>query len=79
MRAVAYGPFERNPNEFNRRLAESLFIRRNVVMADRIERIMRTEPDRTHFFAVGAGHLPGDQGMLRLLAARGLTLTRVVE
>ncbi len=79
MRAVAYGPFERNPNEFNRRLAESLFIRRNVVMADRIERLMRTEPDRTHFFAVGAGHLPGDQGMLRLLAARGLTLTRVVE
>lgn len=79
MREVAYGPFERNPNEFNRRLTESLFIRRNVVMADRIEHLMRTEPDRTHFFAVGAGHLPGDQGMLRLLAARGLTLTRVVE
>ena len=79
MRAVAYGPFERNPNEFNRRLAESLFVRRNGWMADRMEHLMRTQPDRTHFFAIGAGHLPGDQGVLRLLVARGLKLTRVTE
>ncbi len=51
------------------RLKQLLIYERNATMADRIE-IMATE--QTTFFAVGAGHLSGKQGLLRLLKFKGL-------
>lgn len=47
----------------------ALLTRRNVAWVPRLERLL--EPLGPHFIAVGAGHLPGDQGLVALLRARG--------
>ncbi len=60
-----------------KRLMEALLIRRNGVMAERMAAKMRAVPARSHFFAVGAGHLPGEKGVLRRLEKAGFRLTRV--
>lgn len=56
---------------FNRRLVDE----RNHTMADRMEALFR---QGVSFVAVGALHLPGEEGLLRLLQRRGYRLTRVV-
>ena len=33
----------------------------------------------TYFFAVGAGHLPGESGVLELLKASGYTVQPVIQ
>lgn len=43
-----------------------LFDERNVRMAKKIEEYLAS--DKTHFIVVGAGHLVGEQGLLKLLA-----------
>jgi len=57
-------------SEFRRRL----IIDRNQRMAERLEPIMARQPT---FIAVGAMHLPGERGVLALLAARGYRVTAV--
>lgn len=57
-------------NEFRRRLITD----RNLRMVERLEPIMARQ---STFAAVGAMHLPGAQGMLDLLAARGYRVSRV--
>lgn len=52
---------------------ERLIDDRNHRMAERLIPLL----DRRLFVAVGAGHLPGEQGILRLLEQRGFTATRV--
>lgn len=59
-------------NEFSRRLIEE----RNHRWIERIENLMKEGPA---FFAVGAGHLPGEHGVLKLLAGMGYVIERVVE
>ncbi len=49
---------------------------RNRVMVQRMDSLMGLAPS---FFAVGAAHLPGDDGVLRLLAERGYVLSPVFE
>ena len=56
------------------KLMESLIYRRNVVMFDRMIPLMRQSPA---FIAVGAAHLPGDKGLLALLAEEGFILRPV--
>lgn len=58
--------------EFNRRLLYD----RNHRWVSRITNIMREGPT---FFAVGAGHLPGNHGILRLLVEEGFTVERVLD
>jgi len=58
---------------------ETLFTKRNHVMAERIAAKLKAAPDKSQFFAVGAGHLIGDTGVLKLLEKQGLKLTRVTE
>jgi len=58
--------------EFNRRLLYD----RNHRWVSRMTSIMREGPT---FFAVGAGHLPGGYGILRLLAQEGFTIERVSD
>lgn len=49
--------------------AENLiFIRRNVKMALRMDSLSRV---RSMFYTVGAAHLPGDSGVIKLLRAKG--------
>lgn len=52
---------------------ERLIDDRNHRMVERLIPLL----DRRLFVAVGAGHLPGEQGILRLLAQQGYTVTRV--
>lgn len=51
-----------------------LLIKRNAKMARRIDSLMTF---RTMFVAVGAAHLPGDSGVIKLLRARGFTVEPV--
>ena len=57
-------------DEFRRRLITE----RNLTMADRLEPLMARQAT---FAAVGAMHLPGDKGILAVLAARGYRISRV--
>ncbi len=66
-------------SELNERFMERLLYKRNVHMAERIERMMREHPDTGYFFAIGAGHLGGERGVIALLEKAGLKLTRVEE
>ena len=52
----------------------ALVIRRNIVMANRMQPYLKTG---NTFFAVGALHLPGEKGILRLLETMGYKITRV--
>ena len=47
----------------------ALLIDRNVVMVHRVDSILRT--GESLFFAVGAAHLPTDEGLIELLRAKG--------
>jgi len=38
------------------------------------ERLAQMMPERSLMVCVGAGHLPGEQGLLQLLRARGFTV-----
>ncbi|HVX52499.1 MAG TPA: TraB/GumN family protein, partial [Chitinophagaceae bacterium] len=53
-----------------------LLIHRNIKMARRIDSLAAL---RTMFFAIGAAHLPGDSGVIRLLQARGFTVEPVMS
>lgn len=59
--------------EFMRRLIDD----RNERMADRILERTAAAPDKVFFFAVGAGHYPGPEGILARLAAAGKTVRRL--
>src|SRR3546814_6279161 len=55
------------------RLKQRLVDERNRVMAARILPLLR---DGGAFVAIGAAHLPGEEGVLARLAERGYRLTR---
>ena len=61
------------------RLRHALLTERNLRMADRMTAHIRAATDRGCFFAVGAAHLPGADGVVALLEARGFILTRLPE
>jgi hypothetical protein len=50
---------------------------RSALMAERIAKRLAEHPGRTGLFAIGAGHLPGERGVISLLRARGLDVRRV--
>ncbi|HIC79622.1 MAG TPA: TraB/GumN family protein [Kiloniellaceae bacterium] len=50
-------------------------INRNHIMVERMQPLMREGPT---FVAVGAGHLSGEEGILRLLEQQGYRVTRVL-
>jgi uncharacterized protein YbaP (TraB family) len=51
-----------------------MLYRRNAIMAERIGKMVTGQPV---FYAVGAGHLYGGKGILRLLKKQGLSVTPV--
>jgi len=55
-------------------LERLLLINRN---ANWMDVILQAAPDKTLFIATGAGHLPGETGLLRLLEKQGYTITRL--
>ncbi|MCB0790550.1 MAG: TraB/GumN family protein [Flavobacteriales bacterium] len=54
---------------------EQLIVQRNIRMATRMDSLMQQGPPS--LFAVGAGHLPGDRGLLKLLQERGYSVLPV--
>jgi len=65
--------------EFEKETYQSLIVRRNIQMVQRMEGQMKTESTtentkNTIFAAVGAGHLGGREGMVNLLKQAGYTL-----
>ena len=56
---------------------ENVLVARSRVMAERIGLALAEDPARSHFYAIGAGHLPGESGVVALLRARGLELRRI--
>jgi uncharacterized protein YbaP (TraB family) len=54
-----------------------LLTERNRRMVDRAVAKMKAEPDKAFFFAVGAGHLLGETGILRLLEKDGFKVVRI--
>lgn len=56
-------------------LSEQVLSKRNVSMTDNIDHVLRTS-EGPHFFAVGAAHLPGDDGIVELLKRKGWTLRK---
>lgn len=53
---------------------EAFLDRRNILMVDRMQEHLQ---EGGAFVAIGALHLPGEQGVLNLLQSKGYTLTRV--
>ena len=53
---------------------EAIIVQRNLNWIPDIESIL--EGEGVVMIAVGAGHMPGDQGVIELLRARGYTVTR---
>jgi len=64
-------------SELSAKLVERLLTRRNRLMVERIAAKLRTEAGRSFFFAVGAAHLYGPNGLVAMLTAEGLEVTRV--
>jgi len=64
-------------NPLDSKLIKKLFTDRNHVMAERIAARIRETPGKSCFFAIGTGHLPGDDGVLALLQKAGFGVTRV--
>ena len=65
----------RSDPEFTPELRDALIARRDRAWADQLAR--RLERPGVQFVAVGAGHLVGPDSVQRMLAARGLKVTRV--
>ncbi len=63
--------------ELNAWILDRLLIRRNLLMAERMAEKIRAHPTTGYFFAVGAAHLYGAQGVIALLEKDGFTLTRL--
>lgn len=56
-------------------ILETLIYRRNATMAEQIEKLMKTPS--TYFVVVGALHLIGDRGIIKLFQDRGYTVEQV--
>jgi len=58
---------------------ERLLDARNVLLAERIAALMQQSPETRWFFAVGAGHLAGEGGVVARLRRLGIPIVRVEE
>jgi uncharacterized protein YbaP (TraB family) len=56
---------------------QKVLYKRNQLMAERIVKIIQTNPDKSHFFAIGAGHFWGKSAIQNYLAKQGLEIKRI--
>jgi uncharacterized protein YbaP (TraB family) len=61
------------------RLLKRLLTDRDVTMAETIDGILKKQPGKSHFFAVGAAHLIGDTSIRKHLETKGYRITRITE
>ncbi len=62
--------------EMQGELGDALIKNRNSVMSDRLEKLISSE---TVFCAIGAAHLPGENGVINLLRKKGYNLRPIVK
>lgn len=67
----------RATDDLSRRLYAALITERNARMAERIQKRLVERPHTSYFFAVGAGHVVGADGVLARLRAGGLQVRRL--
>jgi uncharacterized protein YbaP (TraB family) len=61
------------------KLVNSLLVERDRTMADTIDKILRADPAKSRFIAVGAGHLVGETSIRAHLEKKGWKITRVAD
>lgn len=64
-------------DDFSKAFMKKILHDRNIIMADRIHAKLKKNPDRSYFFAIGAGHYWGDTGVQKLLKDKGLNVSHV--
>jgi len=64
-------------SEVSRRFMDSLLKQRNLRMADRMAALLQKQPETSFFFAVGAAHFAGDDGLPTLLKQHGFKVHRL--
>ncbi|MGB2401980.1 MAG: TraB/GumN family protein [Akkermansiaceae bacterium] len=67
-----------NP-ELAERLLKALLDDRNVGMANKADQFLQAEPEKSHFFAVGAAHYTGKLAVQDLLKKKGYTITPLFD
>jgi len=60
-----------------KKFVEALLDNRNVGMVKKILSLAQKDPKQCYFVAVGAGHMPGEKGIVKLLESAGKTVKRV--
>ena len=63
--------------QLDQKLNKGLLTERNYRFSKRIDILLSHRPDLSYFFAIGAGHLVGSDGLLILLRLKGYKVTRV--
>lgn len=61
----------------NEHLIDALITNRDETLAEKIDEILRDNPGKSSFFAVGAAHFLGDHSIRQHLEAKGYTITRI--
>jgi uncharacterized protein len=59
------------------KLVNSLLVERDRKMAETIDEMLRQDPAKSRFIAVGAGHLVGETGIRAQLEKKGWKITRI--
>jgi uncharacterized protein YbaP (TraB family) len=62
-----------------KKLMKAVLKDRDVIMADYIEATLKKDSSNVHFFAAGAGHYAGEEGVPFLLGKKGYKVTRIEE
>lgn len=65
--------------ELTKRLMKALLDDRNIDMANKADEFMQADPEKSHFFAVGAAHYTGKTAVQDLLKEKGYTITPLFE
>jgi len=69
--------YEMENIELQKKFEKILIVDRNKLMAQRIEMRLNAHPNERAFFAVGAAHLYGEEGLPALLREQGFKVERV--
>ena len=69
-------PSEAYTQEYMEKMMEILLVKRNKNWVEQIPEIASEKPT---FFGVGAGHLPGENGVINLLRQKGYTVEAVMD
>jgi uncharacterized protein YbaP (TraB family) len=76
-RLMAYLMSYMKDNEFYDHLLDRLIDQRNIKMAESIHRLVSENTSESYFFAIGAGHFWGDNGINTLLQEKGYSIENV--